>query len=90
MISEAKLDHTFPEAQFYIEGFRTSFKLDCNKDGGGTGHSIPNDIKSFFIETKVNTCKWLVSCCCSYNPNGINVSTHLEQIRKALDIYSKK
>ena len=102
MISETKLDDSFPEAQFYIEGFRTPFRLDRNKHGGGillyvrnninaillTDHVFPNDIEAFFTEIKVNTCKWLV--CCSYNPNRINVSTHLEQIRKALDIYSKK
>ena len=35
MISETKLDYSFPEAQFYIEGFRTPFRLDCNKHGGG-------------------------------------------------------
>ena len=50
--------------------------------------TVPNDIEAFFTELKVNTCKWLVRC--SNNPNRINVSTHLEQIRKALDTYSKK
>ena len=102
MISETKLDDSFPEAQFYIEGFRAPFRLDRNKHGGSillyvrnninaillTDHVFPNDIEAFFTEIKVNTCKWLV--CCSYNPNRINVSTHLEQIKKALDIYSKK
>ena len=102
MISETKLDDSFPEAQFYIEGFRAPLRLDRNKHGGGillyvrnninaillTDHVFPNDIEALFTETKVNTCKWLV--CCSYNPNRINVSTHLEQIKKALDMYSKK
>ena len=102
MISETKLNYSFPEAQFYIEGFRTPFRLDRNKHGGGvllyvrnninaillTDHVFPNDIEVFFSEIIVNTCEWIV--CCSYNPNRINVSTHLEQIRKALDIYRKK
>ena len=92
MISETKLDDSFPEAQFYIEGFRAPFRLDRNKHGGGillyvrnninaillTDHVFPNDIEAFFTEIKVNTRKWLV--CCSYNPNRINVSTHLEQV----------
>ena len=34
MISETKLDDSFPEAQFYIEGFRAPFRLDRNKHGG--------------------------------------------------------
>ena len=89
MISETKLDESFPEAQFYI-GFRAPFRLDRNKHGGGislcvrnninaillTDHVFPNDTEAFFTEIKVNTCKWLV--CCSYNPNRINISTHLE------------
>ena len=31
MISKTKFDDSFPEAQFYLEGFRTSFRLDHNK-----------------------------------------------------------
>ena len=102
MISETKLDDSFPEAQFYIEGFRAPFRLDRNKHGGGillyvrnnieaillTDHVFPNDIEAFFTEIKVNTCKWLL--CCSYNPNRTNVSAQLEQIWKALDVDSKK
>ena len=49
---------------------------------------FPNDIEAFFNEIKADTCKWLVSC--SYNPNRIIVSTHLEQTTKALDRYRKK
>ena len=53
-----------------------------------TYHVFPNDIETFFTEIKVNNCKWLV--CCLYNPDRTNVSTHLKQIRKALDTNSKK
>ena len=74
MTFETNLDNSFPEAQFYIEGFGTSFILDRNKHSGGillyvrnsinaillTDHVFPNDIKAFFTEVKVNTCKWLV------------------------------
>ena len=35
MISESKLDDSFPEAVFNMEGFRTPFRLDRNKHGGG-------------------------------------------------------
>ena len=74
-ISETKLDDSFPEAQFFTEGFRTPFRLDPNKHGGDilsyvrnnieavllTDHVFPNDIEAFFLEIKVNTCKWVVS-----------------------------
>ena len=92
----------FQKQFYYIERFRTPFRLDRNKHGGGillyvrnninaillTDHVFPNEFEAFFTEIKANTCKWLV--CFSYNPNRINVSTRLEQIRKVLDIYHKK
>ena len=73
MISETKLNDSFPEAQFYI-CFRTPFRLDRSRHGGGillyvrnninaillTDHVFPNDNEAFFTETKINTCKWLV------------------------------
>ena len=72
MISETKLDDSFSEAKFYIEGFRTPFRLDHSKHGEVyyytfekilmTDHVFPNDIEAFFIETKVNACKWRVCC----------------------------
>ena len=34
MITEAKLDYTFPLGQFYVEGFIMSYKLDKNRNGG--------------------------------------------------------
>ena len=37
MISETKLDDSFPEVRYYVEGFRTPFKLDHNKHGGRGG-----------------------------------------------------
>ena len=35
MVSETKLDDSFPEAQFLIEGFHSPFRFDCNANGGG-------------------------------------------------------
>ena len=35
MISESKLDASFPHDQFLIDGFHTPFRFDCNKNGGG-------------------------------------------------------
>ena len=35
MISESKLDESFPQGQFLIDGFHTPFRFDCNKTGGG-------------------------------------------------------
>ena len=34
MITKTKLDDSFPVSQFEIDGFRTPFRLDRNKNGG--------------------------------------------------------
>ena len=34
-ITETKLDDSFPEAQFFIDGYHTSFRYDRNSNGGG-------------------------------------------------------
>ena len=102
MITETKLDDSFPEQQFITEGFNIPFRLDGNRHGKGLllyiHHNInsvflksyvfPDNIEAFFIEILLKSCKWLI--CCSYNPNRINVATHLGEIGKALDTYSRK
>ena len=102
MITETKLDDSFPVSQFDIDGFSTPFRLDRNKNGGGillyirsyivasklNNYIFPNDIEAFFIEINIKGNKWLI--CCSYNPNRIFVSRHLDHIAKGIDTYSKK
>ena len=36
MISETKLDPSFPNGQFHIHGFSEPYRLDRNRNGGGT------------------------------------------------------
>ena len=40
LITETKLDNSFPEAQFHIEGFASPYRLDRNANGGGGGGFI--------------------------------------------------
>ena len=35
MISEAKLDSSFPTGQFHIQSFSAPYKLDISSNGGG-------------------------------------------------------
>ena len=44
MISETKLDDSFPQGQFLIEGFHFPFSFDCNKTGGGILFCVRKDI----------------------------------------------
>ena len=44
----SKVDDSFPETQFYIEGFRTPFRLDRNKHGGGILY-VRNNINAILL-----------------------------------------
>ena len=50
MITETKLDDSFPASQFSIQGFCTPFRLDRNKNGG----RILLYIRSKMILTELN------------------------------------
>ena len=44
MVSETKIDHTFPESQFLIKGFSKPFRLDRTAKGGRILLYIREDI----------------------------------------------
>ena len=44
MLFETKLDDSFPEAQFLIEGFHSPFRFDRNINGGGIMLYVRKDI----------------------------------------------
>ena len=86
MVSETKLDDSFPEAQFLIEGFHSPFRFifDCDINGGGImlyvrediptkllSHDFPG-VESFFVEINLHKKKWLINC--SYNPHKSNIN----------------
>ena len=64
VITETKLDHTFPEKQFLIPGYRKPYRKDRNRNGGGVmiyvredipcdiliKHNIPTNIEAIFLE----------------------------------------
>ena len=52
MISESKLDDSFPDSQFLIEGFGKPFRLDRNRNGGGIMLFIWSDIPAKVIKKK--------------------------------------
>ena len=35
MTSKTKVDDTFPDGQFFLDGFGTPFPVDRNRNGGG-------------------------------------------------------
>ena len=100
MISETKLDGSFPEDQFFIAVYHTPFRYDRNGNGGGILLYVREDIpakvihcdfpnaEGFFVEINLHKKKWLINC--SYNPHKNNVGSHLNVITKALDTYYGK
>ena len=44
LISETEIDDSCPSAQFLIQGFTRSCRLDCTSNGGGTLVYLRQDI----------------------------------------------
>ena len=55
MISETKLDDSFPTAQFLLHGFSTPYRLQRNSKGGGIMLYIKEDIPSRLLNIKSKT-----------------------------------
>ena len=98
MISETKLDPSFPNDQFHIHGFSEPYRFDRNGNGGRILMYIREDIHSKLILTKTTIegffvkinlkKKWVL--CCSYNPKASLISKHLNEIGKNLDLLLSK
>ena len=80
VVTETKLDETFLESLFLMDGFSKPYRLDRNKNGGGImifirdtisskileKHVSPNVVESIFVELNFRKCKWLL--CGTYHP----------------------
>ena len=99
MISETKLDSTFPSKQFDIEGYAAPIRFDRNCRRGGIllyirediparllTTSLPKDFEGFFVELNLRKKKILI--CCSYDPAKSNISTHLSIFGRSLAMTS--
>ena len=96
LISETKLDDSFPSAQFLLDRFSKPYRLDRCSNGGGillyirddapARHlSNSNKTESTFAEINFRKKKWLI--CASYSPHESNISNHLHYLSKGLDNY---
>ena len=105
VLVETKLENTFPENQFCIEGFGKPYRLDRNRNGGGVmvyvrkdipskelkKHTFSKNIEAIFLEINLRKSKLLLV--------GTYHSTHLygtsdkdlfQEMGLALDVYSKR
>ena len=100
LISESKLDDSFPESQFIIDGYHAPFRFDRHGNGGELLLYVREDIpakvlhsdfpaaESFYAKIIIHKKKWLINC--SYNPHKNNICRHLEVVTKTLDPYYSK
>ena len=101
LISEAKLDDSFPLAQFLIKGFSAPYRFNINSKGGGLLFYIREDmlskilmcslycdIETLIVEINLRKRKWLLNG--SYSSNESQISHHLECLNSLLDEHSKK
>ena len=85
VLTETKLDESFPTQQFKMDGYTTPFRLDRNKNGGGIFVYVREDIpcrelkfnlsqshiEGIFLEINLRKTKWLVFG--GYNPHKTNI-----------------
>ena len=63
MITETKLDDSFPAFQLFIQGYCTPFTLDRNENGGGVllyirSNIIPTKLNKYIITNQIEAFLW--------------------------------
>ena len=98
MISEKKIDNSFPKGQFLIKNFWQPFRIDRSIQVGRVLFYVREDIpvkllsveplptECLFLEINSRKRKWLVCCSCIHHKD--NISNHLQLVRNKLDLYS--
>ena len=103
VITESKLDSTFPSQQFAIEGYALPYRIDRDAGCGGgvliyvredipcrelTKHTIYNNIEGIFLEINLRKTKWLLFG--GYNHNKSNITNFLSNLGPILDHHMSK
>ena len=102
VVTETKLDHTFPTAQFFIDGYSAPYRLDRNRHGGGvmiyvredisskqlTKHTFKDDIEGIFLELNLNKYKLLILG--TYHPPNQDNQYFFNSISNSLDLYLRE
>ena len=99
VITETKLDNTFPVSQFHIDGFSMPYRLNRNRNGGGvidyvredipskllSKHCFKDDIDGLFVEINFRRSKWLLGGI--YHLPSQPDQYFFDSLDKALDVY---
>ena len=98
LVSETKLDSSFPESELRISGYRL-FRKDRNQCGGGlifyvnedipyktiNTFNFPNSLEVLPLEINLRNKKILISC---HKPASLNDEYFLDQLHGAFSFYS--
>lgn len=99
IITETKLDSSFPAGQFLMDGFSQPYRKDRDRHGGGIliyvredipskelkKHNLPNDIEGIFVEINLRKTKWLIFG--TYHPPKQSDDYYFKQVGNSLDLY---
>ena len=99
VITETKLDNTFPVSQFHIDESSMPYRLDRNRNGGGvivyvredvpskllSKHCFKDDIEGLFVELNFRKSKWLLGGI--YHPPSQPDQYFFGSLDKTLDVY---
>ena len=102
MVSETKIDDSFPIGNFLVHGFSSPYRLDRDSKGGYGGimlyirEDIPPNllvtdkepIESLYVKQNLRNEKSLINC--SYNPHKTMIKNHLATLSNFLDLHSSK
>ena len=101
-IAETKLDDSFSDSQFVLNGFKKPYRLDITKNSGGLlfyirsnlpsrqlkEFSISHSLQAIPIELTLKDSKWLIIIV--YNPYTFLGPTFINLLSDLLDFYLKK
>ena len=100
MVSETKVDDSFPIGNFIIHSFSPPYRLGRVSKGGGIMLYIREDIpsnllatdkehiESLYVELNLRNEKYLINC--SYNPHKTMIKNHLATLSNFLELCSSK
>ena len=102
LISETKINPSFPNAQFCYKGYGNPYRKDRSLGAGGglllyvnenipsrklNAHSVPADIEIICVELNLRKQKWIIIGI--YRPPKMNEKYFYDQLSRVVDLYSK-
>ena len=99
VLTETKLDETFPKNQFLIHGYAPPFRHERNSNGGAvviytredipckllSKHDTPDDFEGIFLELNLWKVKWFLFG--GYNQHKDNISNFVRQLGPIVDTF---